>query len=171
MRCGQSRAPGFVIVSHISSIIDQLNYANPAFFRHTLDWQLKLSQRYPEADFSVLGMRITNADEWGEQHGERRLVEALTHFNSVIAALLRNTDLCTQTPDRIYWLLLPHTTAAGAEGFLQRLAQVWSVENAGDATLRYLSAQFASDKDVLNLDAERVLEKLRQSLMAETSSP
>lgn len=94
-------------------VFDRTNNATLSYFCHMSDWLVQLRKRYPEEDFSILGVKIYNFDRSGlSLQNLDRLVSSLSRR---IRELIRTTDVIASTSIGVYWILLPRTPEANGE--------------------------------------------------------
>jgi hypothetical protein len=114
-------------VEDVYGLFDELQNINPVHFNYTVDWLLKLCQRYNEELFSLVGIRVTNLPELYKKIGRYRLIELVDGYISRIREIVRTTDLTTRTVTDIIWILLPKTDPSGCDIIVSRLTDLQSL--------------------------------------------
>jgi hypothetical protein len=114
-------------VEDVYSLFDELQNINPVHFSYTVDWLLKMCQRYTEELFSLVGIRVTNLPELYKKIGRYRLIELVDGYISRIHEIVRTTDLMTRTVTDIIWILLPKTDPSDCNIIVSRLIDLQSL--------------------------------------------
>ena len=114
-------------VDDVYSLFDELQNINPIHFSYTVDWLLKLCQRYTEELFSLVGIRVKNLPELHKKIGRYRLIELVDGYISRIREIVRTTDLTTRTVADIIWILLPKTDSSDCDIIISRFMALQSL--------------------------------------------
>ena len=124
----------------------RLNLRGGREFAELLSWQIELVRRYGGPPFSVLGMRLHNLRTLGELRAHA-LIDGLLER---LLEMVRETDRCTRASEELFWMLLPHTDAAGLASLRQRLTR--SSGLLGDAAahgIELSTVGFSAPQDLL----------------------
>lgn len=92
-------------------------------FTGLLNWQIELVRRYGGPSFSLLGVRLRNLTETLGALGDLRAHALIDALVERLLETMRETDRCTRASEELFWLLLPHTDAAGLASLRQRLSR------------------------------------------------
>ncbi|PIE59192.1 MAG: hypothetical protein CSA32_05290 [Desulfobulbus propionicus] len=111
-------------LENIYAILDTLNNITPTYFDHFLDWALQLSKRYPEAPFSLIGIRLSNILELTSTLGRKQIWELMDEFVNRIRAIVRSTDLTCRTSQQDLWILLPRIPENGCRTLQERILEI-----------------------------------------------
>ncbi len=124
----------------------RLNLRGGREFAELLSWQIELVRRYGGPPFSVLGMRLHNLRTLGELRAHA-LIDGLLER---LLEMVRETDRCTRASEELFWMLLPHTDAAGLASLRQRLTRPSGL--LGDAAahgIELSTVGFSAPQDLL----------------------
>ncbi len=114
-------------VDDVYSLFDELQNINPVHFNYTVDWLLKMCQRYTDELFSLVGIRVKNLSELYKKIGRYRLIELVDGYISRIRETVRVTDLMTRTVTDVIWILLSKTDSSGCDIIVSRLMSLQSL--------------------------------------------
>lgn len=131
----------------VYSMLEMLNFIHPTNFNFLVDWMLRLTQRYPEDAFSIIGINLLNVDQIAQQEGMARAREVMDGLAGRIRGILRSTDLTTRTASNILWLLLPKTDAAGGKVLLDRIKGFKNLSLESGASIDFDTVLFTAPRD------------------------
>ena len=156
-------------LSDVFSVLDGLNYANPAYFNYMADWFIKLNRRYPETPFGLLVVNLANVGELVESLGRNQVMLMLDGLSERLKELIRTTDIATRTGERFFWLLLPHTPADGCAVVAARIREFQEQtrqDNGDELTIR---TAFAVGPETVaeNEDATLLMARLTSEVSGE----
>ncbi|MFK7733829.1 MAG: hypothetical protein AB8B48_19570 [Pseudomonadales bacterium] len=103
-----------------SDLVDDSQFASPAYFTQMVDWLLSLSKRYPDECFSLLSITVeTPPDQQSMAQAQNNDV-----FFRRIAELTRETDLIHRLSAQTIWVLLPKNDSKGRADFERQTRQL-----------------------------------------------
>lgn len=102
---------------------EQQNMLMP-YFCHIADWLLKMRQRYQDAEFSLIYLKIDGLKTIEENLGRDRLLHIVKELADRIRAMVRFTDFTTNSSAQTFWILLPRTSPQGGEILATRLLEL-----------------------------------------------
>lgn len=108
-------------IDDIYAILDNLNYVNPKYFLFLLDWMLGLTKRYPDDEFSMIGINLKNTVELTATLGRHHIYKLIETFAGRLRQLIRTTDISTRTSVHDLWIFLPRTPASGCAILAERI--------------------------------------------------
>lgn len=117
-------------VEDVYALLDRLNYTHPKMFEEHINWMLRMLKRYPDAPFSLIGIRLCNVPEIVDRLGRQQTYQLLETFAERLRQLVRSTDIATRTALETIWLLLPRTDTEGCDTLHSRILAL------GEATVR-----------------------------------
>ncbi len=132
-------------------IFDDIHYMEPSFFMALLDWLLALNRRYPEEEFSLIGLWLPLSTE---------ITPFLQPFAEHLKTILRQTDILTRLMENEIWLLLPKTNQEGLDTLLSRLPEIKS-HFPETSSLTWKQASLNSANIPPNIKMETILIELR----------
>ncbi len=140
------------------SLLDRLDFIVPAYFYRMLDWFIRMNRRYPDATFSLLGLRFLHLVELAEAQGQARVTELVEGLAERLHEVIRTTDMGMRNSMGTVWLLLPRTDPKGCRILEERLASIRELI-PGDAAGRpvFRTVRFSSPVDLDPADNARVL--------------
>lgn len=142
----------------VYALLDSLNNINPAYFTHLIDWVVDLSRRYPEDEFSIIGIRLSNIVELTDKIGRRRTGELMDGFAGHIRSIVRGTDLTSRTTQRNLWLLLPKTPASGCQIVLGRILETQELSRQSEGIgLEVTTVTCTAPEDVQEGESAKLL--------------
>ncbi|WP_213698331.1 diguanylate cyclase [Acetomicrobium sp.] len=150
----------------VYSIFDSLNYMAPPYFSKLMNWLLDLHKRYPQDNFSVVGIYISNLPDIALKLGREKTLRLANEIARRLRQLIRGTDVSTRTSINNLWLLLPKTDKAGANVLAERIKNLSSLIDIDyEGTLEFKIALFSTPDDLMDADdAERILARLSGEL-------
>ncbi|MGQ0570654.1 MAG: diguanylate cyclase domain-containing protein [Armatimonadota bacterium] len=131
-------------IGDLYSVLDDLNYVNPPYFRHMTDWCINLARRYTDTPFSLVGIKLNNVLDLIERIGGNRVMLMIDGLAERLKELIRTTDVATRTGDQYLWLLLPHTPAEGCKIVLQRILEIQALTRQEDGADLVLHGTYAT---------------------------
>ncbi len=103
-----------------SDLVDDSQFASPAYFTQMVEWLLSLSKRYPDECFSLLSITVeTLPDQQSMAQAQNNDV-----FFRRIAELTRETDLIHRLSAQTIWIMLPKNNSKGRADFEQQTRQL-----------------------------------------------
>jgi len=149
-------------MEEIYSLFDHLNYMPPQHFSKLVDWLLELHRRYPEDNFSIVGIYIANLPEVSINIGREKTLALANEIARRLRQLIRGTDVSTRTSVNNLWLLLPKTDKRGAKILSERIKNLESlIEIDYEGTLEFRVALFSTPDDLMDEDdSGRILSRL-----------
>ncbi len=103
-----------------TELVDDSQFASPAYFTQMVDWLLSLAKRYSDENFSLLSITIeTPPDQQSTAQAQNNDV-----FFKRIAELTRETDLIHRLSAQTIWILLPKNNSKGRADFEHQTRQL-----------------------------------------------
>lgn len=136
-----------------STVFDNLNYMNPAYFSKLLDWFIQLHKRYSDERFSIIGINLVNLSEITLTLGRARTLKLANEIARVLRDIVRKTDISSRTSVNTFWLLLPRTDKAGAAVLSRRIKDIERLlDDNTDASLQVRIVTFSVPDDLRDMD-------------------
>lgn len=132
-------------------------------FAGFIKWLFKLQKRYPDAEYSVLRVKLNGLSKARDVIGEDKLFAFIEELNSRLTGLIRDTDIAAEPERGTLWLILPRTARAGGEALAQRIRSILTQEFSGEIRgCLTLDAEFVDlSKEAETLSKSRLFELLR----------
>ncbi|MEM8501482.1 MAG: hypothetical protein AAF542_25975, partial [Pseudomonadota bacterium] len=110
-----------------SELVDDSQFASPAYFSQMVEWLLSLSKRYSDECFSLLSITVeTPSDQQSMAQAQNNDV-----FFRRIAELTRETDLIHRLSAQTIWILLPKNNSKGRADFEQQTLGLLHSDGSG----------------------------------------
>lgn len=148
------------IISEEFTLFGDTNVVSMQIFCGIIKWLLSLRRRYPDADFSLLRVKLSGLSDAEEAVGAAGLRRVITELETRIKALVRETDVSVLGGDGIFWLLLPRTPLEGGRVLAGRLEDMGSLfEGPGAEKLRLSVKCLSVSEEEAALPPDELLKK------------
>lgn len=153
-------------IEDIYAILDNLNYVHPKYFLFLLDWMLGLTKRYPDDEFSIIGISFINTVELTANMGRNKVSKLIEGFAGRLRQLIRTTDISTRTSQQNLWIFLPRTPSNGCAILAERVNKLSEMTVQPDGSrLRYNTITFTAPYEALKGEtAELLIARLATSI-------
>lgn len=153
-------------IEDLYAILDNLNYVNPKYFLFLLDWMLGLTKRYPDDEFSMIGISFRNAVDLAAELGRQKVYRLIETFAERLRQLVRTTDITTRTSAHDLWIFLPRTPSSGCKVLSERIRSLQDLTVQKDGLkLEYNIITFtAPEESIKGETGELLLARLATSM-------
>lgn len=113
------------------ALFDDKRNVLPLYFYQMIDWMLQMKQRYQDAEFTLICIKIISAKDLDEVAYLPKANDVIAELSVRVRELVRNTDITTNTSKNVSWVMLPRTNTEGGEilaARIENLAQMVSTE-------------------------------------------
>lgn len=142
----------------VFSLLDRLNFIVPPYFTKMLDWFILMNRRYPDATFSLLGLRFTGLAEMAESEGQQRVARLVEGLAERLHEVIRTTDMGMRSSMGTVWLLLPRTDPKGCRILEERLSKIRElIHGDPDKGPSFRTVRFSSPVDLEPGDSATIL--------------
>lgn len=125
------------IIGHINDIydiLDDFQFVHKKYFETILGWMVRVVRRYPDAEFSVIGIKFSNVLDLVAHFGRSKVEFLLQSFSGRLKKLLRTTDITTRTDTETLWIILPRTNSSGCAILSQRILEFGEIAEQSDGS-------------------------------------
>ncbi|MEG1825358.1 MAG: hypothetical protein RR501_11350 [Cloacibacillus sp.] len=153
------------VLSEDFMLFDGTNVVNFETFCGLFRWLSILEKRYPDAGFSLLGVRLLGLAEAEEAIGSVRLQKFIAELGRRIKELVRDSDIAAKGPYGAFWVILPRTSIEGGNILADRIKKLESFfDGAGAEHVRISVKCFPTSADDPDTSKEELLARYSKEI-------
>lgn len=137
---------------------------NGSYFQNLISWVNKVALRHQQTHL-LMALYFPSMDEYGRQHGDRKLFALIDQITARLSGLFRDTDLCCQYKQDVLLVLMPKTSHQGLSAIENKLSELSQLIEVDDFELDIFTKNLPDAS--LGNDAEPWLERWLREIYVE----